>query len=71
MVTTDTALSRKKRKVSINSNSMRRRDCFTQMRILTNSSILKASEGADNIKRKKRRKIQVVMKDSNILAAEG
>ena len=49
---------------------MRRRDCFNQVKIMTNSSILEATEEKD-IKRKKRRKNQVVMKDSSILVAEG
>ena len=49
---------------------MRRRDCFNQVKIMTNSSILEATEEKD-IKRKKRRKSQVVMKDSSILVAEG
>ena len=49
---------------------MRRRDCFNQVKIMTNSSILEATEEKD-IKSKKRRKNQVVMKDSSILVAEG
>ena len=48
---------------------MRRRDYFNQVKIMTNSSILEATEEKD-IKRK-RRKSQVVMKDSSILVAEG
>ena len=48
---------------------MRRRDCFNQVKIMKNSSILEATEEKD-IKRK-RRKSQVVMKDSSILVAEG
>ena len=47
---------------------MRRRDCFNQVKIMTNSSILEATEEKD-IKRKKRKKSQVVMKDSSILVA--
>ena len=39
------------------------------MKIMTNSSILEATEGKD-IKRKKSKNSQVVMKDSSILAAE-
>ena len=49
---------------------MRRRDCFNQVKIMTNSSILEATEEKDT-KRKKRRKSLVVMKDSSILVAEG
>ena len=49
---------------------MRRRDYFNQVKIMINSSILEATEEKD-IKRKKRRKSQVVMKDSSILVAEG
>ena len=67
-----TALSRKSRKVSISSNSLRRRDCSTPIKILTNSSIPEASERTNN-KRERRRKIQVskssMVNDSSILAA--
>ena len=67
-----TALSRKSRKVSISSKCLRRRDCSTPIKILTNSSILEASERPKN-KRERRRKIQVnkssMVNDSSILAA--
>ena len=50
---------------------MRRRDCLHLKKILRNSSILEAIEGKGVKRKKKRKKNQVLMKDSNILAEEG
>ena len=74
-VTTDT-MSRKNRKVSIDSKIMRRKDCSTPTKIKKNSNILEATKRKDiDSKSRERRKIQVsnsnVMKGSSILATEG